>query len=70
MFSITMVMISQATNAICYQMHYCHGTCRYEKGWGKVEVEGLMDLKPYLQNGLNVCVSEINSNHLYTIGIL
>ena len=70
MFSITMVMISQATNAICYQMPYCHGTCRYEKGWGKVEVEGLMNLKPYLQNGLNVCVSEINSNPLYTIGIL
>ena len=65
-----MVMISQATNTICCQMHCCHGTCRYEKRWGKVEVERLIDLKPDLQNGLNVCVSEISLNLLYTTGIL
>ena len=70
MFSTAMVMILQATNAVCYQMHSCHGTCRCEKGLEKVEVEGLIDLKPYLQNGLNVCVSEININSLYTIGIV
>lgn len=66
---IAVLMISQATNAICYQINCCYGCCRYEKGWQQVEFGGWRDLKPYLQNGFNVCVSEISLT-LYTVGIL
>ena len=46
------------------------GTCRYEKGQQKVEVEGGRNLKSHLQNVLNVCVSEISLNPFDTVGIL